>query len=192
VEYDYGSPPVSNYTYRNFIQHLAPALPKNDKVFYHRESLQWRNNLNKIPLDLFRNICHWKSRRRFEKVLKNKDRKVNAQWSSALQQLNQSEFSDEGIDAALKLLVELDGVAVPTASALLTAWKPEQFGIIDFRVRHVLDMPNNTSYVVFRSKLLQLQQELQLDNCNLRQIEMALWHYYPIKMEGKNSRRGIV
>jgi hypothetical protein len=53
-------------------------------------------------------------------------------------------------------------------------------------------MPDNTSYVVFRSKLLQLQQELQLDNCNLRQIEMALWHYYPIKMEGKNRRRGIV
>ena len=38
----------------------------------------------------------------------------------------------------LELLVELKGVAIPTASAILTLIDPENYGVIDIRVWQVL------------------------------------------------------
>jgi len=189
--YNYGSRPVDGYDYRCFVKHLAPVLPKDDKVFYYEGTLKWRSNINGIPLALFQNICHWKSPRRFDKVLENKAVEVNARWREALRELNQSSFSDKGIKRALGKLDKLDGVGIPIASALLTAWNPEQFGIMDFKTLAVLNMPQRDSlrsFIAFRAKLLELKDQPELKNCALRQIELALWHYYPIQNADQKKR----
>ncbi|MHC4691658.1 MAG: hypothetical protein ACYS67_02870 [Planctomycetota bacterium] len=191
VKYDYGSKPAEDYNYKCFVKSIAPILPKDDKVFIYDRQLNWRR-CGKIPLGLFRNICHWKSSRPFKKyVRKNTALEVNKRWQNALQQLKDTPFQDNAIKKALKDLTELKGVAVPTASALLTAWNPDEFGIIDFKVLKVLgiDGPANIdSYTEFRNRLLKLRKELKLDNCSLRQIELAIWHYYPIQNVKEKER----
>jgi len=188
MEYRYGSPPNEPYNYLSFIKHLAPVLPKNDLVFYYQDSLVWRENHNEIPLDLFRQICHWKSPRRYGLVLDNPENEINERWGTALEKLNEPPFSDEALKRALKEMTELKGVEIPTASALLTAWNPDQFGITDFKVREILNMPDRSSakfYIGFRNKLLNLKETHQeLQNCALRQIELALWYYYAIQQTG--------
>jgi len=191
VKYDYGSKPANNYDYKDFVKHIAPLLPKDDKVFFHDNSLEWRNNLDEIPLELFENICHWKSPRPFKKyICENTQVKINLQWNKALQQLC-IPFENNAIKKALNELTKLRGVAVSTASALLTSWNPDQFGIIDFKVIKVLDIgrtANISSYITLRNRLLELREELKIDNCALRQIELAIWHYYSIQKEEKGVR----
>jgi len=196
MPYYYGSQPVENYTYEDFVCHLAPVLPVNDQVFYWQGSLQWRDN-NNIPLDLFRNICHWKSQRRFGLVLNVLDNEVQERWQAVLGHLNQQELQDENIQRALQELIQLQGIQIPIASALLTAWNPWQFGIVDFRTLVVLGMRQDDArnaisipdYINFRNNLLQLQQDHnELHACALRQIELALWHYYPVRKFGRGDR----
>ena len=191
--YSYGSPPMGDYNYISFVRHLAPKLPVDDQVFLHNDSTQWRNNHNQIPLELFRNICHWKSPRRFQRVLQNTADHVNGQWQNALQGLNNPSYEAQSIRNAFSRLTKLvDGVEVRTASALLTAWNPAEFGILDYKVLEVLGMPRTYSvgtYLEYRNRLLELQvQHAELEDCALRQIELALWHYYPIQKTGQTTR----
>lgn len=191
MAYEYGSSPVNGYGYMDFVKHIAPVLPMDDRVFFHHDSLQWRNNHNGIPLELFRNICHWKSPRRFGKVCNNEINNVNRLWENALQQLGNPPFQSEAIENALMELTELNGVGVPMASALLTAWNPDQFGMIDFKVLAVLNLQNINvaGYITYRNRLLELKDtQPELNDCALRQIELALWHWYPIQNAGIKER----
>jgi len=190
--YYYGSRPANNYDYRCFVKYIAPVLPKNDKVFFHNNSLEWRNNRNEIPIELFRNICHWKSPRRFDEVLNNTSDHVNLRWHDALLLLQETTFENNGVTGALNALTQLRGVEVRMASALLTAWNPDEFGIMDFKVLNVLGMPETYSaedYMALRNKLLELKNtQPELNNCTLRQIELALWYYYSIQDAGTRTR----
>ncbi len=183
--YNYGSPPEPPYNYLPFVKHLAPVLPPNDFAFFWTDSLDWRDN-QEIPLGLFRAICHWKSPRRFQLVEGNTQEHVNERWGNALELMAGPEPDVQG---ALGALTELDGVRVRTASALLTAWNPGMFGIIDFKVLEVLGLPETytpAAYVAYRNTLCQIRLDLGLHDCALRQIELALWHYYPIQKTGQH------
>lgn len=190
VVYEYGGPPGNGYDYMIFVGHMAPVLPENDGVFFYNGGLQWRANHNEIPLTLFRNICHWKSPRRFGMVRNNQAQGVNQRWANAMGALNGPPFEEDAVTMALGELTALQGVGVRTASALLTAWNPQEFGIMDRRTLTVLDMPQyytSAAYVTFRNRLLQVRAELGLENLALRQIELAIWHYYPIQEAGQNQ-----
>jgi len=191
VEYCYGSPP-KNCGYLDFTVYLAPLLPSDDKVFFWDNSLEWRKNHNSIPFDLFKNICYWKSPMQCRLVRNNKEREVNERWKYALGTLNKHSFNDESIESALKKLAELKGIRIPRASALLTAWNPNQFGVIDYKVAKIFEIKtvdSEKSYVKFRRKLLELKNNNeQLNGCSLRQIELAIWHYYSIQEAGSNKR----
>lgn len=192
--YSYGSPPIGDYNYISFVRHLAPKLPADDQVFFYNGSTKWRNNHNQIPIELFRNICHWKSRRPFRKVCQNTTDCVNEQWQNALQGLNNPPYEAQSIRNAFSRLTNLGGVEVRTASALLTAWNPAEFGILDHKVLEVLDDDMSksysiTNYLAYHNRLRELRvQHAELNNCALRQIELALWHYYPIQKTGQTDR----
>ena len=62
-------------------------------------------------------------------------------------------------------LTELRGVGVPTASFILTAWNPQEYGTYDFRIRDLMDKDkldgfippekkDNLSYYLAELKLL--------------------------------------
>jgi len=195
IQYEYGSRPKKPYDYRTYVRHLAPHLPKEDKVFAYNGSLDWRADREEIPLVLFRNICHWKSPRRFKRVCENNVDEVNRQWRNALQSLGQRPFEDGAIKKAVKQLAVLNGVGERTASALLTAWNPDEFGIMDERVFGALSMQDEhknytaNDYIAFRNRLFQLKNEFsELPGCALRQIELALWHFDAIQEAGPRKR----
>jgi len=192
MQYEYGSRPREPYDCICFVKAIAPVLRKDDLVFSYDGSLDWRGNHHMIPLALFRNVCYWKSRRRFEDVRSNTALQVNKRRGKAVGQLVGRRLKEDAIIGALTELASLRGVGIPTASALLTAWDPDHFGIVDFKVRDVLGIPQNDSgqnYLAFRNRLLEIKAGHQeLRRCSLRQIELALWHYYPIWKEGRARR----
>ena len=149
-------------------------------------------------MDLFRNICHWKSPRRFELVRNLSYKKVQECWQKVLRHLKQQKLQEENIRGALRELIRLKGIGVPMASALITAWNPQQFGIVDFKTLIVLGKREDvekegisiSDYIDFRNELLRLRQDHnKLHACALRQIEFALWNYYSIYKSGKKKIR---
>lgn len=127
-------------------------------------------------------------------MCENTQELVNSKWKEALSHINDN-LNDDSIKIALNSLSELNGVGIPTASALLTAWNPMQFGILDFKVLKVLKMKelySGSSYVDYRKKLLELKKlHSELSRCTLRQIELALWHYYSIQETGPKEWSAI-
>jgi endonuclease III len=117
---------------------------------------------------------------------------VNKCWKETLQELGRNPYEEQSILNALTKLTQLDGVAVKTASVLLTAWNPAEFGVMDYKVLEVLGMQQSDSarnYILYRNQLLELRRQYkELDKCGLRQIELALWHYHSIQQMGWKKR----
>lgn len=201
INYRFGSRPNSGYNYRDFVKHLSPHLPANDKAFYHNKSLDWRTERD-IPYELFVSLCHWKSPRRTGNLVEDRKR-VSKVWGEVLDLLDGHLSDDEAIRKAMGVLSwneakesGLRGVQVRTASVLLTAWNPGCFAVSDFKVLSLL-CPKKVIgdsiavYIDYLKRLRNLREKLELDDISLRQIELALWHYYPIHLEGKvcNGKR---
>jgi hypothetical protein len=78
---------------------------------------------------------------------------------------------------AIALLCGLSGVAIPVASAIMTAIHPERFTIIDFRALEALDaesekagsLPYYESYLEF---CIKLKDDWSM---SLRELDRALW-----------------
>jgi len=122
----------------------------------------------------------------------NSHDEVNRCWQRAIAPLTKPPLDDRGVENALAELTRLNGIGVPRASALLTAWNPREFGIIDRRVVHVLEMKRYLSgarYLEFLHKLRDIRNSYpELCDCALRQIELALWHYFPLQDAGERER----
>ena len=70
-------------------------------------------------------VCYWKSRRHIGRCASNTEREVRVATSKA--------FAVDTERGRIEALLALNGVAVPTASALLAAANPKAFGVIDIR-----------------------------------------------------------
>ena len=72
----------------------------------------------------FFEICLWKSARPKKRYLENKE---------TIEQKSKKAFSENDEIKKIKMLCTLDGVSIPTASALLSVVYPEKYPIIDIR-----------------------------------------------------------
>jgi hypothetical protein len=88
------------------------------------------------------------------------------------------EIVESGGDAgdAVTKLVELNGVAVPTASAFLANIYPEKFTVIDILALRSLgvDDPAIAFYRYYNSECLRLAKE---NNISMRTLDRALWEW---------------
>jgi hypothetical protein len=75
-------------------------------------------------------VCHWKSPRAIRHVRANTARQVRAATGVALR----TRSEERRLDA----LLQLKGVSVPMASAVLTLVNPSRYGVIDIRVWQLL------------------------------------------------------
>ena len=75
-------------------------------------------------------VCYWKSPRAIHRIRSNSPARVRAATRSAL--------SARSEDRRLEFLMDLSGVSVPMASALLTLLHPEKYGVLDIRVWQLL------------------------------------------------------
>jgi hypothetical protein len=75
-------------------------------------------------------VCRWKSARAIRYIRANSHHRVRAATQAALATRSES--------ARLLALLQLQGVSVPMASALLTLVDPRRYGVIDIRVWQLL------------------------------------------------------
>ncbi len=77
-----------------------------------------------LTFDEFYKIAMWKSARQKQRYLKNREH---------IEQISREAFSEHEEGRKMDLLCQLEGVSVPTASALLTIVYPERYAVIDVR-----------------------------------------------------------
>ncbi len=128
-------------------------------------------------LEEFLAVCDWKSTRTRSLVQSNSREKVSEVTRIAF---NCSE------ELQVQVLSLLRGVSTPTASALLTVWKPTFYTIIDVRVLsalrrlfHRLLVPESMLHLERSySKYLSLMRAISIDlGCDLRSLDKALWTF---------------
>ena len=83
-------------------------------------------------------VAYWKSARQLTSYRQNDG---EGRVARVTQRAFSGDVLDDGKSAAL---CKLAGVGVPVASALLTAWNPDRFSIIDVRALHTLSAMHET------------------------------------------------
>lgn len=73
-------------------------------------------------------VGYWKSPRPIRFLVQNR--------TSRIKELTHESFTTD--QQPWKPLVQLRGVGIPVASALLTVWQPDNFTVVDFRALHTL------------------------------------------------------
>jgi thermostable 8-oxoguanine DNA glycosylase len=119
---------------------------------------------------MFVQLARWKSTRQTPRYEANSEEQVRTQTRIA--------FEAKEDDRALASLMELSGVGMRTATALLHWMRPESFPILDFRVVNALGEPqpanweNLAEYGRLAKRLRGLAGDLGVD---MRTLDRALW-----------------
>ena len=113
--------------------------------------------------------------------------KTRGRGKSRLQKNTDAEIIDAlklAVDAqtdrsAVAVLLGLNGVAIPVASAILTAISPMRFSIIDFRALWSLSVGRPPIYTIdyYLSYLAYCRFAAKNANLSLRDFDRALWQY---------------
>lgn len=132
---------------------------------------------NRYDKEDFLSVCEWKSVRTKSLVRTNSPEAIAEATTIAF---------TSPLWLQVPILCALRGVSVPTASALLTIWNPNQYTVYDFRVRNSLGLLTHarlegvdidlvcSSYQTY----LRLARDLAGDlTCSLRTLDKALWMY---------------
>jgi hypothetical protein len=116
-------------------------------------------------------IFEWKTKGRGRsRLLRNADEEI----ADALR----LPVSAETERAALAVLLGLQGVQVPVASAILTAIDPERYTVIDFRALQALGSDSTDRSVNFYLAYLDACRELaKAHRVTLRNLDRALWQW---------------
>jgi hypothetical protein len=124
-------------------------------------------------------IVRWKSERVVHYLIGNSNEKIRRVLAVAA-------APDSTTESAVKALLELHGVDITVASAILSAIYPERYTVLDFRALEALghaphDVHFYEEYVAFckrlaESNIVQPQSELPAPT-PLRAIDRALWEW---------------
>ncbi|HEY1768090.1 MAG TPA: hypothetical protein VGG26_10555 [Terracidiphilus sp.] len=124
-------------------------------------------------------IVRWKSERVVQYLIGNSNEKIR-------QALAVATAPEASTETAMNALVELHGVDLPVASAILAAIYPERYTVLDFRVLEALgharhDVRFYEEYVAFckrlaESNIVQAQSDLPAPT-PLRTLDRALWEW---------------
>lgn len=131
----------------------------------------------RYELEEFFAVCEWKSTRTRPLVQRNLREHVYEVTHIAF---NCSEWLQ------IPVLSALNGIGTPTASALLTVWRPDDYTIIDFRVlnslselsHRLLNQESLADLDKSYTKYLALMRSLsRAIGCDLRSLDKALWTF---------------
>lgn len=124
-------------------------------------------------------IVRWKSERLVQYLIGNSNEKIRRVLAVAA-------ASDTSTETAVKVLLELHGVDLPVASAILAAIFPERYTVLDYRALEALgharhDVRFYEEYLSFckrlaESNIVTPQSELPAPT-PLRTLDRALWEW---------------
>jgi hypothetical protein len=127
----------------------------------------------------FLDICYWKSPRSIRRCERNPARCV--------EEVSRNVFSTRSEERKIELLTGLDGVSIPTASAILTLTNPKNYGVIDIRVWKLLhdlgsvkSNPRGQGFTFqhWYHYLQTLRYHAKLLGVSVRLVELTLFTYH--------------
>ncbi len=133
----------------------------------------------------FVNICMWKSPRPKKLYLNNPEEEIISVTKQVL--------STDSEILKIKLLKNLKGIEIPTASAILTILDPDNYGVIDIRAwkllykyRVVRGNPegNNFSLENWEEYLEKIRKFAKELNVPVRDVEITLFYYHKETQKG--------
>lgn len=134
--------------------------------------------------DEFYKICMWKSARQKQRYIKNKD---------SVEQISKEAFAERDEKRKMEILCRLDGVSIPTASALLTIIYPEKYAVIDIRCLEMLkkmnyDFGKYPSLSIWLEYLETMREWATENNVTPREMDMALFAMHREGLDGQDYR----
>ncbi|MFH1694860.1 MAG: hypothetical protein ABH850_00330 [Candidatus Micrarchaeota archaeon] len=141
---------------------------------------------NYLTNEDFFDICMWKSARQ-------KNRYLKACQNKNIVEITKKAFAKiNDIDKLTELTENLDGVGIPTASAILAVYNPTKYGVIDIRALQVLhsaklinsDNPSNKKNWVEYIKIIRVLAKRY--NCSPREVDKALFLIHTKYTKEKN------
>jgi hypothetical protein len=124
-------------------------------------------------------IVRWKSERSVHYLIRNSDKMIRRALTIAAS-------PESSTEAAVKALLELHGVDLPVASAILAAIYPERYTVLDYRALEALghaphDVHFYEEYLAFcnrlaESNIVKPQNDLPAPT-PLRTLDRALWEW---------------
>ena len=124
-------------------------------------------------------IVRWKSERAVQYLIGNSNEKIRRMLAAAT-------APDATTETAVRALLELHGVDLPVASAILSAIYPERYAVLDYRTLEALgharhDVRFYEEYLAFckrlaESNIVSPQSDLPAPT-PLRAIDRALWEW---------------
>jgi len=159
---------------KEFVKFIAPKVGME----YPFENVKGCRKRGYLTFDEFLTLAYSKTPRQKRKYTSKKN-------EQKVEDVTREAFKQKDLDSIIKKLTELDGVGVPVASYLLTAWNPKDYGTLDFRMKDILEKcdedfkkPKKESsdlewYKAELDLLRKWRDELDIETC--RQVEYALW-----------------
>lgn len=157
--------------------------PKSLELIKKMSSVKEKGHCTK---EEFLEICIWKSARPKKHYLENTEEEII--------ETTKKVFSTKLEKRKIELLTKLNGLLIPTASAILAVTDPKNYGIIDIRVWQILYLygavKNNPKGVDldfdnWYSYLMKLRYYAKKFNVNARDIERTLFYHHRKIQEGK-------
>ncbi len=135
-----------------------------------------------VEFDDFYQICMWKSARQKQNYLKNKN---------AIEDISRKAFAEKDELLKMKQLLELKGVGIPMASAILTIVFPDKYAVIDVRCIQMLNKLGikikETITINRWLEYLKIMRELARENnFTPRQIDQILFSMHREMLEKNN------
>ncbi len=139
----------------------------------------------------FVNICSWKTKRQKKRYAKNSRGRVEKISRNMM-------AGQRGPEELIKELIELNGVGVPVATAIMTVVFPQKYCIVDYRASRaflwlvsrrrnfgkyreylsLMDRFRNYASVEFYAEYLEkIKRWASKRRMTAREVEMALWKY---------------
>jgi len=175
--------------YRNVTELLANELTQEDspetrQLIRDLRVVRQRGHLTQRE---FLAICRWKSPRAIRHYTKNSPDRIRRQSAEA--------FASRDERVRFEALIALEGVAAPTASAILTLTDPRRYGVIDIRVWQLLyelgsvrTKPNGVGFTFsdWHEFLLTLRSHATRLGVSVRAVEYSLFCHH------RKVQRGVL
>src|SRR3989344_7035791 len=137
-----------------------------------------------MKFDEFYKICMWKSVRPKKRYIQN---------NKIVENITKKAFSENNEANKMLMLTRLNGVGIPTASAILTIVFPNKYSVIDIRcieslnflgykISKVMTIKNWLEYIKIMRKLA------EENNVTPRQMDMALFTMHKEKLQNEGYK----
>lgn len=168
------------------IKEIQKYVELYDTTSYLFKVVGFRTRKNKyLSFDDFYRISMWKSARPKQRYIKNK---------GIVEEITKKAFLEKDEAQKMRILCELKGINIPTASAILSVVYPKKYPIIDIRCLEALkdvlnfEISKHVSLNNWLKYLVIMRDIAKENNIIPRELDMALFAIHKEKLEKQDYK----